>query len=445
MPRRRARRGRGRIGRARARAAAGARRRRAAAAAGRRAARRGGAAAPARARDLLLGGRAGGADVDLGATVVRCAQRLGFKGFHDLKVTLADQLAGARPAHGGPGVVRPAARGARPGDRGGRRDRAGRGGARGRRCVRRERAGARRRAARARGRRRRLGGAVPGRRRALHGDRPASRKRRPTCTTSTCGHGCWRPATRASRCRIPGHARDAQDRARRGRGRRDDGGCDELRDRAADAPGGSRARLRDARGHAAARTARHPPRPSCAARLARRRRRAARRAAHAPGAGAPHRPGRPAGRTATAGMHSAGATARPASSGPTAPSSPTSMTRAGAPAAGDVETGSQPRHRSVLPTIVTAALACLALLPQRFELLPSGPFLPATIRSVTLVIAASGCARSRSRAACRAAGRPCRRRRGRRRRATPARGPAAHGRGGRRKRRRPGAVSPAAA
>jgi len=32
-----------------------------------------------------------------GATVVRCAQRLGFKGFHDLKVTLAKQLAGAIP------------------------------------------------------------------------------------------------------------------------------------------------------------------------------------------------------------------------------------------------------------------------------------------------------------------------------------------------------------
>lgn len=32
-----------------------------------------------------------------GATVVRCAQRLGFKGFHDLKVTLADELAGAVP------------------------------------------------------------------------------------------------------------------------------------------------------------------------------------------------------------------------------------------------------------------------------------------------------------------------------------------------------------
>jgi DNA-binding MurR/RpiR family transcriptional regulator len=31
------------------------------------------------------------------ATVVRCAQRLGFKGYHDLKVTLADQLAGAIP------------------------------------------------------------------------------------------------------------------------------------------------------------------------------------------------------------------------------------------------------------------------------------------------------------------------------------------------------------
>lgn len=32
-----------------------------------------------------------------GATVVRCAQRLGFKGFHELKVTLAEQLAGALP------------------------------------------------------------------------------------------------------------------------------------------------------------------------------------------------------------------------------------------------------------------------------------------------------------------------------------------------------------
>ena len=32
-----------------------------------------------------------------GATVVRCAQRLGFKGFHDLKVTLAEQLAGSVP------------------------------------------------------------------------------------------------------------------------------------------------------------------------------------------------------------------------------------------------------------------------------------------------------------------------------------------------------------
>ncbi|HEX7292653.1 MAG TPA: MurR/RpiR family transcriptional regulator [Conexibacter sp.] len=32
-----------------------------------------------------------------GATVVRCAQRLGFRGFHDLKVTLAEQLAGAVP------------------------------------------------------------------------------------------------------------------------------------------------------------------------------------------------------------------------------------------------------------------------------------------------------------------------------------------------------------
>jgi DNA-binding MurR/RpiR family transcriptional regulator len=34
-----------------------------------------------------------------GATVVRCAQKLGFKGFHDLKLTLADELAGTALAH----------------------------------------------------------------------------------------------------------------------------------------------------------------------------------------------------------------------------------------------------------------------------------------------------------------------------------------------------------
>lgn len=32
-----------------------------------------------------------------GATVVRCAQKLGFKGFHDLKVALAEELAGTAP------------------------------------------------------------------------------------------------------------------------------------------------------------------------------------------------------------------------------------------------------------------------------------------------------------------------------------------------------------
>jgi len=32
-----------------------------------------------------------------GATVVRCAQKLGFKGFHELKTSLAEQLAGAVP------------------------------------------------------------------------------------------------------------------------------------------------------------------------------------------------------------------------------------------------------------------------------------------------------------------------------------------------------------
>lgn len=33
-----------------------------------------------------------------GATVVRCAQKLGFKGFHDLKASLAQELASVRPA-----------------------------------------------------------------------------------------------------------------------------------------------------------------------------------------------------------------------------------------------------------------------------------------------------------------------------------------------------------
>jgi RpiR family transcriptional regulator, carbohydrate utilization regulator len=33
-----------------------------------------------------------------GATVVRCAQKLGFRGFHDLKVSLAEALAGSAPA-----------------------------------------------------------------------------------------------------------------------------------------------------------------------------------------------------------------------------------------------------------------------------------------------------------------------------------------------------------
>lgn len=33
-----------------------------------------------------------------GATVVRCAQKLGFKGFHDLKVALAEELAATAPA-----------------------------------------------------------------------------------------------------------------------------------------------------------------------------------------------------------------------------------------------------------------------------------------------------------------------------------------------------------
>lgn len=32
-----------------------------------------------------------------GATVVRCAQKLGFKGFHDLKLALAEELAGTAP------------------------------------------------------------------------------------------------------------------------------------------------------------------------------------------------------------------------------------------------------------------------------------------------------------------------------------------------------------
>ncbi|HMJ03981.1 MAG TPA: MurR/RpiR family transcriptional regulator [Conexibacter sp.] len=33
-----------------------------------------------------------------GATVVRCAQKLGFRGFHDLKVALAEELTGTAPA-----------------------------------------------------------------------------------------------------------------------------------------------------------------------------------------------------------------------------------------------------------------------------------------------------------------------------------------------------------
>ena len=52
---------------------------------------------PARVAFMSVAGLAELASTS-GATVVRCAQKLGFRGFHDLKLALAEELAGAAPA-----------------------------------------------------------------------------------------------------------------------------------------------------------------------------------------------------------------------------------------------------------------------------------------------------------------------------------------------------------